>query len=396
MGVVVTNASSVKALVVTRSLGRKGISVITTDCERFSPTFFSKYSSSHFLSPSAEKSPITFIEALLGQVKRRNIKVLMPINSIETLLISKFKDRFSKFTKVPFDDYSKMIQLHDKEKLMRIAKELDIPIPTTYSIEDISEIRKIAKVLEYPVVIKLKNATSSRGISYAFSEEEFVARYKQTILKYNLGSQEYPLVQEYIIGDGYGVSVLFNCGDLRAIFVHKRLREYPITGGPSTFRVSIRHPEMEKIAVKLLEYMNWHGVAMVEFKLNKRTNKPVLIEVNPRFWGSINQAVVSGVDFPYLLYKVAVEGDVKPVLNYKLGVKTRFLIDDMRALLAILKQTKNPSYVLKELLRKSDCDDVIDYDDILPFFAFLYIGIKKLIKGNKKRLLLKYEICRYQ
>ena len=378
-----TNASSVKALVVTRSLSRKGISVITTDCERFSPTFFSKYSSSHFLSPSAEKSPMAFIETLLSQVKRRNIEALMPINSIETLLISKFKDRFSKFTKVPFEDYSKMIQLHDKEKLMRIAKELDIPIPTTYSIEDISEIRKIAKVLEYPVVIKLKNATSSRGVSYAFSEEEFVTKYKQTILKYNLSSRNYPLVQEYIPGDGYGASVLFNHGDLRAIFVHKRLREYPITGGPSTLRVSVRHSEMEKIATNLLGQLKWHGIAMVEFKLDRRTKKPVLIEVNPRFWGSINQAIVAGVDFPYLLYKMAIEGDVEHVLNYKLGVKTRFLMDDVRALLAILKQTKNPSYVLKELLRKSDCDDVINYDDILPSFAFLYIGIKELIKVTK-------------
>ena len=376
-----TNASSVKALVVTRSLSRKGISVITTDCERFSPTFFSKYSSSHFLSPSAEKSPIAFIEALLGQVKRRNIKVLMPINSIETLLISKFKDRFSKFTKVPFEDYSKMIQLHDKEKLMKIAKELDIPIPTTYSIKDVSEIRKIATVFEYPVVIKLKNATSSRGVSYAFSEEEFVTKYKQTILKYNLSSRNYPLVQEYIPGDGYGVSVLFNHGDLRAIFVHKRLREYPITGGPSTLRVSVRHSEMEKIATNLLGQLKWHGIAMVEFKLDRRTKKPVLIEVNPRFWGSINQAIVAGVDFPYLLYKMAIEGDVEHVLNYKLGVKTRFLIDDVRALLAILKQTKNPSYVLKELLRKSDCDD-ISFDDLLPAFAFLYIGVKEFIKGS--------------
>jgi len=381
MGVIVTNASSVKALVVTRSLGRKGITVITTDCERISPTFFSKYSSSHFLSPSAEKSPIAFIEALLGQVKRGNTEVLMPINSVETLLISKFKDRFSKFAKVPFEDYSKMIQLHDKEKLMRIAKEFDIPIPTTYSIKDVSEICKIAKFLEYPVVIKLKRSTSSRGVSYAFLEEEFIAKYKQTILKHNLSPHNYPLIQEYIPGDSYGVSVLFNHGDLRAIFVHKRLREYPITGGPSTLRVSVRHPEMEKIATNLLGQFEWHGIAMVEFKLDKRTKKPVLIEVNPRFWGSINQAVTAGVDFPYLLYKMAIEGDVEPILNYKIGVKTRFLIDDIRTLLATLKQNGKLFYVFSEFLRKSDYYDEIALDDLLPAFAFLYRGVKEFVKG---------------
>ena len=324
MSVIVTNASGAKALVVTRSLGRNKIDVITTDSERLSAAFFSRYSRNHFLCPSPEKSPLDFINTLEKEVKNRKIDVLMPINSAETLLISKYKNKFEPYTKVPFADYSKMIQLHNKEQLMKIATEIDLPTPQTYVIEDVNEIRNIAEAIEYPVVIKLKDATSSKGVQYAYSENEFVYRYKKFITEYNLNPLSYPLVQEYIPGDGYGVSVLFNQGELRALFVHKRLREYPITGGPSTLRESVRHPEMEKIAIKLLQYINWHGVAMVEFKLDKRTNKPLLLEVNPRFWGSINQAIVSGVDFPFLLYTMATEGDIKPVLNYKLGVKTRF------------------------------------------------------------------------
>jgi len=186
------------------------------------------------------------------------------------------------------------------------------------------EIRNIAGKVAYPVVIKPRDSTSSRGVQYAHSEEELIRIYRRFIKSYDNSA----LIQEYIPGDGYGVSVLFNQGELRALFTHRRLREYPITGGPSTLRESVRHPEMERIAVKLLEYMEWHGVAMVEFKLDKRTNRPVLIEVNPRFWGSINQAIASGVNFPYLLYKMATEGDIEPVLKYKLGVKTRLLKRD--------------------------------------------------------------------
>lgn len=93
---------------------------------------------------------------------------------------------------------------------------------------------------------------------------------------------------------------------------------------------------MENAARKILDHVNWHGVAMVEFKLDERTNKPVLIEVNPRFWGSVYQAIAAGVNFPYLLYEMALYGDVEPVFNYKVGVKTRFLLNDFRALSAIL------------------------------------------------------------
>ena len=116
---------------------------------------------------------------------------------------------------------------------------------------------------------------------------------------------------------------------------------------------------------------------MVEFKLDERTNKPVLIEVNPRFWGSINQAIASGVDFPYLLYKMTIDGDIKPVLTYELGVKTRILLGDIRALFTILKRNKNIPYVVKELLRTTNCDEIA-FDNIFSVFLLLYRGVKEI------------------
>lgn len=378
MSVIVTNASGAKALVVTRSLGRAKIEVITTDSASFSAAFFSKYSSSHFLCPAPEESPVGFINAVEKYVRARNIDVLMPINSTETLLISKYKFKFEPYTKVPFADYSKMIRLHNKEELMKIATVLNLPIPKTYRPRNVDEIRTMADEIEYPIVIKPKEATSSKGVHYVHSKDEFVYKFKRFIMKYDSSPLSYPVIQEYIPGDGYGVSVLFNQGELRALFTHKRLREYPISGGPSTLRESVRHPEMERVAKKLLEHANWHGVAMVEFKLDKRTNKPVLIEVNPRFWGSINQAIASGVDFPFLLYKMATEGDIKSVLNYKLGVKTRFLMNDLRALFSYLRHSNNRVQILKQFLIFHGLpDDIISYKDVLPIPFFAYINIKE-------------------
>ena len=324
MKVLVTNASGAKGLIVTRSLGEKNIEVVNTDCERFSAAFFSRYSTRHFSIPSPSDSPDEFIRVLLEYVRNNKIDVLMPVNNEETLLISQHKKKFLPYTKVPFEDYSKMIKLNDKGELAKVAEELNILVPRTYQIFEIDEINKLAASITYPVVIKLRNSTSSIGINYAFSQEDLIAKYKENVCKYKLDNLNYPLVQEYIPGTGYGVSLLMNQGELRAIFTHKRLREFPITGGPSTLRISVRHPEMEKIAIKLLSHFKWHGVAMVEFKLDRRNNTPYLIEVNPRFWGSINQAIASGVDFPYLLYKMTVEGDIRPILDYKLGVKQDF------------------------------------------------------------------------
>ncbi|NJD51387.1 MAG: ATP-grasp domain-containing protein [Candidatus Methanoperedens sp.] len=387
MSVLITNASNVKGLVVTQSLGKKGVEITTTDCEYLSAAFFSRYSKHHFLCAPPERTQTDFVNSIQNHIKRNKIDVLMPINSTETNLISKYKEKFTPFTKVPFEDFPKMMQLHNKNEVMRLASELDIRIPGTYEIVNAADIEKFSKEMEYPVVIKLRNATSSVGISYVYSASEFVSKYRQTIQKFNLKPSEYPIVQEYIPGSGYGVSMLYNQGDIRASFTHKRLREYPITGGPSTLRVSVRNQEMETAARKILDHVNWHGVAMVEFKLDERTNRPVLIEVNPRFWGSVYQAIAAGVNFPYLLYEMALFGDVKPVFNYKVGVKTRFLLNDFRALISHLKNSNHRFATFKEFFKFYEKDlyyDAFSINDALPAMMFAYKGLKDVLGSRHK------------
>lgn len=385
MSVLLTNASNAKGIVVTQSLGKQGIEITNTDSEHLSAAFFSKYSKHHFLCASPEIGPLEFINSIQNHIERKKIDVLMPINSIETNLISRYKDKFTPFTKVPFEDFPKMMRLHDKNEVMKLASELDIRIPETYEINNAADLETCSKQIEYPIVVKLRNATSSVGVSYAYSPHEFISKYKQTIQKFNLKPSDYPIVQEYIPGNGYGVSLLYNQGDIRAIFTHKRLREYPITGGPSTMRVSVRHKEMEMAAKKLLDHVSWHGIAMVEFKLDERTNKPVLIEVNPRFWGSIYQAIAAGVNFPYLLYEMAMNGDVKPVFNYKVGVKTRFLLNDYRALFSHLRHSDNRYETIKEFFKIYEKDlyyDTFSIKDMLPAIMFAYKGMKEVINSK--------------
>lgn len=383
MNVFITGANSIKALVVVRSLGRKSIEITTADKRRFALGSLSKYSKQFFLYHSP-KIPSEFIRSLTTLVKKHRHDVLIPVHSEDTYLIAKYKPNLEPFIKVPLHDYSTIMRANDKGSLMQIANTLGIRAPRTYLINDLALIHRLANKLDFPVVIKLRETASSIGISYAYSKEELISKYKETISKFNLSSSNYPLIQEYIEGDGYGVSLLFNQGDLRAKFVHKRLREYPITGGPSTYRISVRNPEMEDIAIKLLKYLNWHGVAMVEFKLDSRTKKPVLIEINPRFWGSVNQAVQSGVDFPYLLYMMAVEGDVSPVLNYKVGIKTRNIFIDYIALINYIWKIKKIG-LLKEFFCSPVNDDIFSFDDPLPILSFIKTGLDEIIQSRYKK-----------
>jgi predicted ATP-grasp superfamily ATP-dependent carboligase len=104
------------------------------------------------------------------------------------------------------------------------------------------------------------------------------------------------------------------------------LREYPVSGGASTLRVSVRHDEIYEMAHSLLNALQWFGVAMVEFKIDPRDGRPKLMEINPRFWGSLALAIHAGVNFPWLLYRMASNENFKPVETYRLGVQCRWLL----------------------------------------------------------------------
>jgi predicted ATP-grasp superfamily ATP-dependent carboligase len=375
MSALITLSGSLKALTVIRSLGKKNIRVISADVSERTLGNYSKYTTKSMLIPYDYKNQSKYIGCLLSYLKRNQIDVLMPVHSNDTYLIIKHKKKFEKFTKVPFSEYNKVSALNDKWVLDKILTSLEIKKPDTYRARNIKDLKEVSRKIEYPAVIKLKSSSSSLGLSFVYSREQLIKRYLQTINKYCLRKKDYPIIQEYVEGTGYGVSLLYNQGDIRALFTHKRIREYPIDGGPSTARVSTRNKEMEDMAIKLLDHVEWHGVAMVEFKQIKN-NKPILLEVNPRFWGSINQAVQSGVDFPYLLYKMAVEGDVKPVRSYKVGVKTRNTLIDFISLKQSIIRNRDVS-LLKEFFA-SYHEDVFSWKDPKPFISFIEIGLREI------------------
>jgi len=382
MSVIITYARVRSALVATQSLGKHGIKVVTADSIYPATSFFSKYSTSYFVYPSYKLRPELFINSLRHYIEKNNIEVLMPMYE-ETFVISEYMDRFPSSVNIPVADYETLIKANNNRYLMNFADGIGVKIPQTWTIDDITELRQVTKKIEFPAVIKLVEGVGSKGLRYVYSEDELIREYKEVVQKFNLNSFAYPLIQEYIHGMGYGLSLIFNHGEPRAICAYKNIRVFPITGGPSTARVSIRHAKMEKYAITLLKELNYHGVAEVEFLLDDRTKEPVLMEVNPRFWGSLNQAICSEVDFPYLLYTMAMEGDVQPVLTYKTGVKTRWMLGDCRALIDYFRTGKRME-ILKDFLKfNGQYYDDISFGDPLPTIAEVMIPLMNFIKTGR-------------
>lgn len=382
MSALLTHARHRAALVATQSLGRAGIDVVTSDSIKHATSFFSKYSKSHFVYPPHRLKPELFIHCIKRQIQKGDIDVLMPMGE-ELYAVSKYMETFNSTTKIPIPKYETILKVTNKRYLMEFAEQVGVRIPKTYTIDDIADLKKIAKDVEFPAVIKPVVGSGSEGIRYVYSEDEMILKYKEVIQMFN--PIEYPLIQEYIPGDGYGVAMIFNAGDPRAICAYKNIRVFPVTGGPSTARTSIKHGKMARYATSLLKEFNYHGVAEVEFIIDNRTDEPVLMEINPRFWGSLNQAVCAGVNFPYLLYTMATEGDVEPVFTYKIGIKTRWMIGDCRGLIDYISTEKRME-VIKDFVKLYGYDlyyDDLSLDDPLPTLIEFMIPIVNFIKTGK-------------
>lgn len=338
--VLVTDGNKRSALSVARSLGKRNIPLGLASDTTYSPAFFSKYCRHTHLYTSPSESIDSFLSDLLQAVKKNNYDILLPMSDSTVLPVSKHRDKFLPYTAVPLPEHGAIEKATDKIELFKLASDLDIPCSGNFVVQDRSELEKLSSELGFPVVVKSAKSRLWHGgkmlagnVLYAKSRVELMANYDK------LKVPGIPLiVQEYIPGPGVGVFALFNNSEPRAVFAHRRLREVPYTGGPSSLRESIKAPDIEQHALKLLSKLNWHGVAMVEFKLDSRDNTFKLIEVNPRFWGSLQLAIVSGVDFPYLLYKMVVDGDVEPVFEYKVGVKCRWLVPgDIMHLISVFR-----------------------------------------------------------
>ena len=187
------------------------------------------------------------------------------------------------------------------------------------------------------------------------------------------------MIQQFVHGEGYGVSMLLNEGKVIASFTHKRLREKKNTGGPSTLRVSTKNDVLEKYAKIILTSQNFTGIAMVEFRFNEEKQQSWFIEVNPRFWGSVGLAINSGVDFPNMLYDLAIGKEIKFNGNYSLGIKYKWLLGDIYVNCNNFIKTFKFTY-LKKIFEKVDGFDDYYSDDKLPFFMLILLYAKRTFK----------------
>jgi predicted ATP-grasp superfamily ATP-dependent carboligase len=409
MKVLVTDGHWRKTLALVRSLGRKGVQVTVGERTSLNTSFFSKYCSRRLVYPSPRRYPGQFIEFIIKEIKKNRYECLFPMEEETLLLLAKHQSEISKYTYLLIPNLKEIEFVRDKGNLIRFAETHGIPTPRTINVppslfpspsrgegrvgvpahqgQNVDLGLNLAQV-PIPAVIKPRISSGSFGIVYVKKRENLVPFYQRIHTRYPL-----PLIQEWIPDGGgtFGFSALFDeASNVKAAFVHKKLRMYPVQGGPSTLREGVEHPQVMELGLSLLRSLNWVGVAMAEFKMDPRDGIPKLMEVNPRFWGSLHLAIASGVDFPYLILKMARGELFAPVLHYSVGKRCRWLLfgDILHFLTNPRRFRLHPPFF--HFFEPNTSYDIISKEDPLSvlgamatFFTFLYDPeMKRFLEGR--------------
>lgn len=380
--VLVTDGDQRAALAVVRSLGAAGYPVYVCAPRRRSLAGASRHARAEALVTDPLEDPQRFAADIRALVARWNIGVLIPIGDAALLAALPDRARLPNVL-VPFPDERVVRRIADKAAVLEAASTVGIAIPRQQGAPDREALMAMASTLEYPVVLKpTRSVTEHGGRRIKVLVRHVASAAELTAAAAEFDPAAYPvLVQKRVVGPGIGIFVLVWNGETLATFAHRRIREKPPAGGVSVYRESVAaDPELVRRSRALLDMFGWCGVAMVEYKIDERTGTPYLMEINGRFWGSLQLAIDAGVDFPSLLLAAALGKPLAPVMSYTAGVRSRWFWGDVDHLLARLRRSPDALSLppgapgrwtaIRDFFtvhRRVDREEILRRDDPRPF-----------------------------
>jgi predicted ATP-grasp superfamily ATP-dependent carboligase len=379
----VLDGRSLASLAIVRSLGKKGFEIQCGEEFGLNLTRFSKYVKKSWIYPSPDSNPDAFIEEIKKITLREKFDMIIPVRDDTTLLIAKYAQDLSHITNLYIAEYDAIKLLQDKAETIKIAHQCGVPHPRTWFPEE-TDLQEILAHLRTPFLIRARISSGSRGIAFVREGQDFLEQYES--VKRDFGE---PMIQEYVQKKSYCTAcvLLDQNSDEVASFAYERVKEYPLSGGPTVVGISCKNDEVIRYAISLLKRIGWRGVAEVEFIIDQQ-GIPKLLEVNPRFWMPLNLAIQSGVDFPYLLYQLAMKNPVRKPETYTIPMKYRWVIPN-EILWALSSPQKKQAF--KELLtfnEKNVCFGELSWKDPLPVLGVFVQALHFLLDKRQRQSFL--------
>lgn len=366
-----------------RSLARQGVGTIVASEKPDVPAAASRYCDESVALPPPRADLLAYRDALLALAEREDVRTIVPVRPEDSYVLSRYEASFAEHVSMVVPSMPQLERVFDRLQLAAAAEAAGVPVPETRRLSDVDDwtpellIKSRYNVLTGASLDELGPADVDvvKDIHHVGrGETPDVAR-----IRAEMGHD--PIVQEFVHTDGeFMFTGLYDHGDPLATFQHRQIRGNSYTGGGGVYRRSIADPELEQVGRALLEELDWHGLACIEYMRDATTGEYVLTEINPRMWQSLPSTVRAGADFPWY-YWLAATGHADAIDDgYDVGVGTHMLYGEFGYLMSVLRDdsphVERPSVpgTLWEIVASIVREPHFDYltlDDPGPFVSGL-------------------------
>ncbi len=384
MVAIVTDVHYRMSLALIRDLAQAGVEVITCEQDRCrdsrtSPALgaLSRYVSRHVWLPGGTDG----LEALLSLCRETGLgrdcrPALLPAGAATLALIAENRERFEPLCGLCVPTAEQLDLLNSKPRLAALAARLGVPLPESMAPgEDLDRFldRQGLPCVIKPACGEKLGLTAAARYAVASTREEARAAWE----RFSRLAGEPPVVQGYLPGRALGCSVLARSGQAMAAICHQRVREYPVSGGPSSCCQCVEREDIRTYAARLTAETGLTGLAMFEFK-EDRDGAPRLLECNPRVWGTFPLTRVSGSGIPLLWCALAWNAGNPdnpaplPALTPPRGRRMIFAASDLMAAAGYARRG-SPGRALGALgdfLNPWVRDGLFEWGDMLPALAY--------------------------
>lgn len=340
--VLIPASFSPKSLTAVRSLGANGVRTVVASSNRAAPAFASKYCDEAHLVPSPWEDLLAYKDALLDIAARPDVGAVVPSLEEDAFLLSKYADEFGEHVVPLWPPFEGLKTAHDGKRLAEVAEAVDISVPETMLFDEVDDWSRELIIKPRYAILTSEYApslspTECEGKTDPIHPNPGVTPSYDAIATELSGNP--PIVQEYVpIGREYSFRALYDDGDPVATSLKHQIRGKTYAGGASVFCELVRDERLEELGRRLLDHLDWHGLATVQFIEDARTGEFRLTEINPRMWASIPLDVRGGIDYPYFYWLVTRNMADRITPTYEEGLAAHLLFGEWQYLHSVLRE----------------------------------------------------------
>jgi len=383
--VLIPESHSAKTLACVRSLGTRGVGTLVVKEEgQPSPGAASRYCDEVVTAPSPHENLVAYRNALLAFAARADVRTIIPTREEDAFVLSQSRSQFGSHVETVWPDFERLRIVHDALELATVAADAGLQVPETRRFDDVTDwnrplVLKARYSILTPAYVDFLGPTECEGQIDPRHHGPGPPPDRTEIREYMLG--HLPVVQEYVpIRHEYSVRALYDQGECVASSVRRQYRGKSYAGGASVYRELVENSTVERLGRQLLDELEWHGLAVVQFIEAADDSGYWLLEVNPRTWTSLPCDIRAGADYPYFVWQLMTGDRGRIDSTHETGVGTHLLHGELRHLWSILAESHEnvdrPSITRRtlEILRSVYHCPNFDYlrlDDPRPFLRGL-------------------------